>query len=103
MIIKLLLITLICTLVVDISGFINSVKTLIAKVLGCQWYQITIKPFDCSLCSSFWSCLIYLLYNNSLTLEYLFVTLLFAALTPIFKELFYTISDLLLKILKLLQ
>lgn len=103
MIIKLLLLTLICTLIVDISGFINSIKTLLAKVLGCQWYQITIKPFDCSLCSSFWCGLIYLLYNHSLTIEYLFVTLLFAALTPIVKELFYTISELLLKILKYIQ
>lgn len=103
MILKLLLISLICVLIIDISGIIESIKTFLSKLLKCEWYQITIKPFDCSFCMNFWCSLVYIMYNNSINLEYLFIILVFSGLTPIFKEVWLTISDLLLKILKLLQ
>ena len=64
---KLLCIQLICVLIIDISGFIDSVKWGVSKWLTKGKIQTTdyrIKPFDCSLCMTWWSCLIYMIMKQ---------------------------------------
>ena len=56
MIINLLLINLIISYIIDISGAVDSIKSTIKKVLTkgkMSDPNYNIKPFDCSLCMTF--------------------------------------------------
>lgn len=65
----LLLLTLIVVYIVDLSGFTESWKGLLWKV----WKLNTkdMKPFDCSLCMTWWVGLIYLLIVGKFTMGYI--------------------------------
>ena len=85
-------ITVIVVIVVDISGFIDSIKTLIGKVLHIN--NVNLKPLDCSLCMNWWLSLAYLLITNELSITAVMVTLLLSTMTPIIKDFIYLIRDL---------
>lgn len=89
---NLYLISLICVLVIDESGVINSLKHLLQKLLNTK-ADITLKPLDCSLCSTFWVGIIYLLINNLLSISSLTLLLLFAILTPQTHHIIKTLQD----------
>lgn len=99
MIIKLLLITITVSLIVDISGIIDSIKYAISKFLKCEPHQIRLKPFDCSLCMSFWTEMAYLIYNNNITLVNITLAILFACYSSLVSEIYYTIKDIIIKVL----
>lgn len=79
MILNLLFITIICCYIIDISGVVDSIKSLIAKILSSKYKvhidssAISLKPIDCSLCTSFWCCLIYLIFTNHFTIPYILI------------------------------
>ena len=85
-------ITVIVVIVVDISGFIDSIKTLIGKVMGIN--NVNLKPLDCSFCINWWLSLAYLLITNELSITAVMVTLLLSTMTPIIKDFIYLIRDL---------
>ena len=89
---KLFEITIIVVIIVDISGFIDSVKTLIGKVLGIN--NVNLKPLDCSFCMNFWVSMAYLLITNELSITAVMVTLLLSTMTSIIKDAIYLIRDL---------
>ena len=84
-------ITVIVVIIVDISGFVDSVKTLIGKVLGIN--NVSLKPLDCSFCVNWWLSLAYLLITNELSITAVMVTLLLSTMTPIIKDAIYLIRD----------
>ena len=88
---KLFEITVIVVIVIDISGFIDSIKTLIGKVLHIN--NVSLKPLDCSFCLNFWVSLIYLLITNELSITAVMVTLLLSTMTPVIGDLIYLIRD----------
>lgn len=85
-------ISIIVVIIVDISGFIDSVKTLIGKVLGIN--NVNLKPLDCSFCLNFWTSLGYLVITNQLSITAVMVTLLLSTMTSIIKDAIYLIRDL---------
>lgn len=99
MIIKLLLISIFWVLVLDIAGFGNTINNFAQKIFN-ESKPVVVKPFSCSLCMSFWASLIYLTFFNILTLENLVLSILFACTTNIIREIWYTINDLVIKILQ---
>lgn len=90
---KLFEITVIVVIIVDISGFVDSVKTLIGKVLHIN--NVSLKPIDCSFCMNFWASIGYLLITNELSITAVMVALLLSTMTPIIKDAIYLIRDLL--------
>lgn len=52
MILTLLQIDILIVYIIDISGFTSSWKELLSKWLGVKVGKV--KPFDCSLCMTFW-------------------------------------------------
>lgn len=57
-----LLLSLIVCFIIDISGFMDSVKHMIWKWLfgnKREYREFPLKPFDCSLCMTFWVGLIW--------------------------------------------
>lgn len=62
---ELLLITAVVVFVVDLSGFTVSWKRALGRLLARDIG--TVKPFDCSLCMSWWCCLAYACCTGSLS------------------------------------
>lgn len=84
-------ITVIVVIVVDISGFVDSIKEFIGKMLNIT--NVRLKPLDCSFCMNFWVSLIYLLITNELSITAVMVTLLLSTMTPIIKDAIYLVRD----------
>ena len=89
--------TVIVVIIVDISGFIDSIKAFVGKVLNIN--NVSLKPLDCSFCMNFWASLGYLVITNQLSLTAVMVTLLLSTMTPIIKDAIYLIRDLIGKII----
>ncbi len=94
---KLFELTVIVVIIVDISGFIDSVKTLIGKVLHIN--NVNLKPFDCSLCLNWWVSLAYLVITNELNLTTVMFALIMSVMTTVIGDLIYLIRDLIGKII----
>lgn len=90
-------ILIICVLVIDISGFVHSIKAAIGKYLGISPNSFRIKPFDCSFCMTFWVSMIYLLVVGRFTLLNIAVVLLLCCLTTPLKNLVMSVRDKLTK------
>lgn len=96
MFLNLLFIQLICVLIIDISGFVDSVKWGISKFLTNGKIPTTdyrLRPFDCSLCMCWWSGLIYLLCIKEVSLLLLAYVLFLAIMTPVVKEIIVLLRD----------
>lgn len=67
---KLIAIATIVIFIIDLSGFVMSVKKGLFKlVFGKKEFQeYRIKPFDCSLCMTFWICTGYLFYTGNISI-----------------------------------
>ena len=90
-------ITVIVVIIVDISGFIDSIKAFVGKVLGIN--NVSLKPLDCSFCMNFWVSMVYLVIANELSITAVMVALLLSTMTPIIKDVIYLIRDLIGKII----
>ena len=90
-------ILIICVLVIDISGFVYSIKVAIGKYLGISPNSFRIKPFDCSFCMTFWVSMIYLLVVGRFSLVNIAVVLLLCCLTTPLKNLVMSVRDKLTK------
>lgn len=103
--INLLLIALIVVFIVDISGAIDSLKSGLkwiitkGKMSGCDY---RLKPFDCSLCMTFWVCLLYLLIIGELTLPYIAFTSLLAVFSSVLKSAILLLEDILIMLIRLM-
>lgn len=91
MIVNLLLITLIIVFIIDLSGIIDSIETVLSKFLNGK--ARVPKPFSCSLCMTWWVGLIYLLCIHQFTLIWISIVALFAFLTPVFSAILVWIRE----------
>lgn len=90
-------ILIISVIVIDISGFVYSIKVAIGKFLGISPNSFRIKPFDCSFCMTFWVSLIYLLVAGRFSLANIALVLLLCCLTTPLKNLVMSVRDKLTK------
>ena len=90
-------ILIISVLVIDISGFVHSIKVAIGKYLKISPNSFRIKPFDCSFCMTFWVSMIYLLVVGRFTLVNIAIVLLMCCLTTPLKNLVMSLIDKLTK------
>jgi len=99
---ELFLIAVICVIIIDISGVIESIKSGIKRLLTngrMSDPNYSLKPLDCSFCITFWTGLVYLLCIHSVSLWMLTYLLLICVMTPVIKEVIVLIRDLFIKIL----
>lgn len=97
-IINLILIQLILVFIIDVSGFVDSVKLFISKYLTkssiiTSNYQL--KPFDCSLCMMHWIGLLYILFMCPITyfIPYYALVCLLSLTTSNTGNLLFTMKD----------
>lgn len=104
--INLLLIACIIVFIIDISGFVDEiVKRIYDKYIKVGDYHTLLpklKPFTCSLCSTFWIGLIYLLITSQFNILMIGYVCLLAFLTPIIGDIFIMVKDALNKIINLI-
>lgn len=102
MILKLFIISVIWVLILDLCGFAHTIDKLLYRIFykGRAYREDAhFPPFDCSMCMSWWSGLLYLLITGHLTLPLIAFLLLFAWLTTIEKDILIFIKDLIIKLL----
>lgn len=93
---NLLLIALVCVMIVDLSGFVQSIKSLISTKLTngkITTNSFRIKPFDCSLCMTFWCSIIYIIFNGEFTLINVVYICILSFFTDTLKQLLLLIKD----------
>lgn len=100
--INLLILCNIIVFIIDISGVVDVIKKKLFKWLypNKQYRYFTLKPFDCSLCLTFWLGLLYLILAHTLTFPYMLFVCLLAFMTPVFKSIWLLIQDFLIKIIE---
>lgn len=89
---KLIEIAVIVVIIIDISGFIDSIKEFIGKMLNIA--NVRLKPLDCSFCVNWWLSLLYLIYTNELSLTTVMFALIMSVMTTVISDLIYLIRDL---------
>lgn len=105
-ILDLFILTCIVVFIVDISGFVDNFKSCLKKILTHGLLtnsDYRLKPFDCSLCMTWWTGIIYLLCTGNFTIPMIGVVALFAFLTITIKNYIYIIEGILQKIPQILQ
>lgn len=91
-----LVISAIVVFIVDISGVIDSIKRFIWRwVFGNkrEYDYFNLKPFDCSLCMTFWVGIIWLICTNQFGLYMLLWVCICAFFTSVIKDLMITIKE----------
>lgn len=90
--ISVLYIAVFWVLIIDITGFVDEMKQRLYKWLnGGKYREYALKPFDCSLCMTWWTCFILILFNWDFPLL-IFATLV-SCFTPIIKDLILMTRD----------
>ena len=100
LIINLILIQLIVVFIIDLSGIVETAKKWVwKKAFKTIPYneEFRMKPFDCSLCVTFWTGLIYLAIVGEFNLPAIACVCLLAFLTPIAADLLRLFKDILTK------
>lgn len=101
----LFLIAVIVVCIVDISGFTDSWKSGLKRLLTkgrLSNPNYSLKPFDCSTCLNFWTGLVYLLVTHNFSLWMLTYLLLLSVMTPVIKDVIILIRELFIKLIRLI-
>lgn len=102
---KLLLIAFIVVFIVDISGAVESFKSLLKWLLTkgkMKDSNYILKPVDCSLCQIFWCGLAYLLFTGNFTIPYIGFVCLLSYFSDILKSAILLVGDVIKTVYKLI-
>ena len=97
------MLTFLIVFVVDISGFVNTLKMQLWSFLkgrGVSYRDFPLKPFDCSLCMTWWAGLLYIIMTGCFSLGSICIVALMALMTDVIYEFVMTIKDLLIRMLR---
>jgi len=98
LIVNLILIAVIAVIIIDMSGIVPSIRAAVARFLTKHGRptaaeNVRIKPFDCSLCMTFWVGLGFMIGSRSFSLCGLAVLCLVALSTTIIDDLLTLVMD----------
>lgn len=93
-IIELILMGFIVTFMIDGTDAIDSmVKPMVRRIFRLPANaNISLKPFDCSLCMTFWIGLVYIIFAD-FTLVNLLAVCAVAYFTPVMKDIWFLVRD----------
>lgn len=80
---ELLMIAAVCVFIVDISGWTQTWKGALARWTHATSAEGRLRPFDCSLCCTWWAGLLWCLCTRQFSLGAVALCALAAALTPV--------------------
>lgn len=72
-IVNMLIITAVVCFIVDLSGIVDTIKHFLWKkyINAGDYHNLALKPLDCSLCMTWWSCLLYIILSGHFTIPYI--------------------------------
>lgn len=94
--IELICITVIVCFIVDVSGVIDNIKVAVFRFMygsKAPYRDFSFKPFDCSLCMTFWSCNLYLLFVGKFTVFTLCLVCMLALFSEVFTYFLFYLKD----------
>lgn len=97
MILNLLYISLIVVFITDHSGIMETIKSALGKWLRCRVERL--KPFDCSLCMTWWCGMLYIAIAEDFTLGNIAMVALFALFADKIADTLSLVRDLLTKVI----
>ena len=100
---NLFLIAFIAVFIIDYSGFIEEADKLLTKALKSKYPLHIPKPASCSLCSTFWAGIIYLLVVHAFTLPNIALLGVVCFLTPEILSIIYFLKDLINKVFDVME
>ena len=103
---ELFFISVICVIVIDLSGVTYSIKSGLKRLVTkgrMSDPNYSLKPIDCSFCMNFWCGLTYLLVTGTFSLWMITYVLLLSVMTPVIKDFIALIRDTFIKILNYLN
>ena len=92
----LILIQIIVVILIDISGIVQSIEGLIARMLSLK--KVSIYMLECSFCMNHHTAVIYLLLTGALSLKNYCFVLILSFLTSVTKDLLWGVRDRLIKL-----
>lgn len=96
-IIDLILVACVTIFIVDLSGFTDTWRSALARILRVQALK-PLPPFDCSLCMTWWVCLIYALASGRFSLPVVAFIALLAFLSNPIGQLLLLVREVLVKL-----
>lgn len=81
------LLSAVVVFIVDISGFTDSWKAALGRWLCVKVGRV--RPFDCSLCCTWWACIVLLLCRGDLTLGNVAFAAVLAASSKIMAQVYH--------------
>ena len=99
--INILLIGVIWVFIIDVSGVIEEAESFLTRQL--RFKAHIPKPFSCSLCMTFWSGLVYLLFKGCFSWLLMSYVCLVALLTPVISDLMILLRETLRKLIQKLM
>lgn len=105
MVLNLFLISVIWVLILDLCGFSQTIDKLFYRIFykgRAYRTDAHFPPFDCSLCMTWWTGLLFLILNHSLTIFYIMILLVFSWSTTIQKDLLITVKDIIIKLVDII-
>lgn len=100
--IKIFELAAILVFVIDISGVIDAIKRGL-----CRWLHLSairsLKPFDCSLCATWWAGLLLLILSHAFTLSGVLLVAVAAYSTTLIREAFNVAYDLIFAIIGIFE
>lgn len=93
---NLILIQIIVVILIDISGIVQSIEGLIARMLSLK--KVSIYMIECSFCMNHHTAVIYLLLTGALSLKTYCFVLILSFLTTVTKDLLWGMRDRLVKL-----
>lgn len=100
---NLFIIAFLCVFIIDYSGVIDSLDRGLTRALRSRIPLHIPKPFSCSLCSSWWASIIYLIIIGKFNFYYLLAASVFCALTPEILSAIYFLKDIVNKVFDVLE
>lgn len=98
----LMLIQLSCVLVTDVAGAVEGIlEPLVKKVTGARVGKLG-KPFNCSLCQTFWLGLLYLILTHQLGIASFALLLAVSCTARVTLALYHLCEDFVLKMVDVL-
>lgn len=101
MFIDLLSLTFIIVFIVDYSGVVDSIKSALSRFIARPVRRL--RPLDCSLCMTFWSCLVYIIIEGRFNLQSIAIVCAFAALATIIHSVLRLAIDIIATLIQLIS
>ena len=80
---ELMLIAAVCVFIVDVSGWTQAWKGALARWTHAASSEGRLRPFDCSLCCTWWAGLLWCIFTRQFSLPAVELCALAAASTPV--------------------